>query len=666
MTPQISAARGQILAATCIAIIAGPSLAQQPAQAPAPPAAPAPQATSSKTSTESPSPLLDVHGGWRVGRDPALLAALDEHLEWLLKNSPIEASQRGDERYNDQLGDPSPKGTEKRDWDVAHRLKYLARLPVGKMSETDRLDLDLIIYDLSQRMEAARFHPDQLGIDSRSGPQIGLPQMCDSLPFTTAKQYADYATRLERIPGYLNGWTETLRAGLAAKRVPPKVTMTGVAEQCFMLATDDVRQTPSLSPFYKPFRGLPKGDESAARARAAISEKVVPAFKAFGDFIQNEYIPKCRDSVGASDGIDGRPAYDLALRRHTTTDLTADKIHEIGLSEVARIHAEMLAVIARTDYSRKTELQGDALFHAFVEYLRTDKRFYYDRPEDLLTGYREICKRMDSELPRLFGKLPRLSYGVRELPPLVAPTSPTAYYYLGSMKAGVPGWFMANTYRLDQRPKYEMTALALHESVPGHHLQISLSQELEGQHPFRTFTNYTAFVEGWGLYSERLGLEVGDSDLVEGSEAPAPSGSSADGIGSASSRKNMYSNPYDDFGRLSYEMWRATRLVVDTGMHAKGWTRKQAIDYMLENTSLSPLNIEREVDRYIAWPGQACAYKIGQLKISELRARAEKALGPKFSLREFHDTVLGSGSIPLPTLEAKIDRWIADKQQTAK
>ncbi len=614
---------------------------------------------------DEPSPLLDLHGAWRTGRSDAILALLDEHVEWVLRNSPVDASQRGDERFNTLLSDPSPAATARRVAEAADRLSRLRAIGVSKMAEVDRLDADLLAYELEQSVAGTKFHPEQLAIDAKSGPQVGLPQMCDSLPFTSPRQYADYAARLEAIPEYLARTTEQLRAGLAAGRVPPRVTLSGVPEQCFMLATTDFRETPSLSPFYKPFRGAPMGEASAARARSAISDMIVPAFRAFGEFIQNEYMPRCRESVGYSDGLDGRAAYDFALRRHTTTDLSADRIHEIGLSEVARIRAEMMTVIGRTDFARKDTLHGDELFKAFVEYLRTDRRFYYDKPEDLLTGYREICKRMDAELPRLFGTLPRLSYGVRELPPLVAPTAPTAYYYLGSMKAGVPGWFMANTYRLDQRPKYEMTALALHESVPGHHLQIALSQELEGQHPFHTFTNYTAFVEGWGLYAERLGMEVGDLDQGEGSTKSGAGSASASGE-HPHPRVTMYADPYDDFGRLSYEMWRACRLVVDTGMHAKGWSRERAIAYMAENTSLSQLNIEREIDRYIAWPGQACAYKIGQLKISELRARAEKTLGDRFDLRAFHDTVLGSGSLPLPALERKVDRWIAQTKNPAK
>lgn len=620
--------------------------AQQPAAAP-------PAANPGVFATPEPSPLLDSNGAWRQGRSRELLTILDEHLEWILRNSPVEASQRGDERYNDELADVSPVATLTRVAELSLRLKRVRALNPDKLSEIDLLDAQLLEYELTDRLDAASFHGEQMPLDAKSGPQVSLPQMCDSLPFKTTKQLTDYAARLEKIPEYLEQTTAQMRAGLKAGRVPPRVVMAGTPDQCFMLTTADMKESPALSPFYKPYRGRPAGDAGAERARKAIAERVIPAFQKFGEFLRDEYIPRCRETVGYSQGIDGARAYDAALRRHTTTPMTAEEIHALGLAEVARIHAEMLSVIAKTDFARKDELKDDALFHAFVEYLRTDKRFYYDKPEDLLAGYRIICKRMDSELPRLFGKLPRLSYGVRELSPLVAPTAPTAYYYLGSMKAGVPGWFMANTHRLDQRPKYEMTALALHESVPGHHLQIALAQELEGQHPFRTFADYTAFVEGWGLYSERLGMEVGDLDQQE-PDAKKPAG--------AAGKRTMYADPYDDFGRLSYEMWRATRLVVDTGMHAKGWTRQQAIDYMLANTSLSALNIEREVDRYIAWPGQACAYKIGQLKISELRARAERALADKFDLRAFHDAVLGSGAIPLPTLEAKIDRWIAARK----
>ncbi len=616
---------------------------------------PSTAAGSSSSPAAAVSPVLDAKGPWRQGRDPELLAILDEHVEQLLQEDPLDAVQRGDARHAQRLADLSPEAIQKgRDLRRA-RLQRLDRLDLARLSEVDRLDADLLRSELESDLAQARFFPEQTPIDARSGPQVWLPQMHDPLPFATDADYADHARRLELVPGQIDQIIEQMRAGLAAGRVPPKVVMVGTVDQCLMLATDDVRESPTLSRFYAPFRARPMTDPAAVRARAAIRDGIVPAFARLGAFLRDEYIPKCRETVAYSDGVDGPAGYDQALRRHTTLPMSALDVHALGLSEVARIRAEMMDVIARTDFPRKDELSGDELFGAFLAYLRTDPRFYYTRAEDLLAGYREISKRIDAEMPKLFTVLPRLPYGVRELPAITAPTSPTAYYYRGSIEAGTPGWFMCNTYKLDQRPKYEMVALTLHEAVPGHHHQIALAQELKNQHPFRTFSSYTAFVEGWALYAERLGLEVGDG----GGPANTISGS---GAGSGDAPAHLYSDPYDDFGRLSYEMWRASRLVVDTGIHAKGWSRTQAIEYMLRVTSLSPLNIEREVDRYIAWPGQACAYKIGELKIRELRARAEKALGDRFDRRTFHDALLDSGALPLPALEAKIDRWIAQRE----
>jgi uncharacterized protein (DUF885 family) len=312
----------------------------------------------------------------------------------------------------------------------------------------------------------------------------------------------------------------------------------------------------------------------------------------------------------------------------------------------------MFAVIDRTDWpGRKAHPAGsDELFAAFFQFLRTEPRFYHRSAEDLLAGYRVIAKRVDPELPRLFGHLPRSTYGVRPLPTFAAKNAPTAFYYPGSFRAGLPGYFMANTYALDQRPKYEMVSLTLHEAVPGHHFERSITDELEGQHPFRSLLGFTSFVEGWALYAERLGLEMDG----------APIRREADGSGGGT---GLFVDPYDDFGRLTYEQWRAVRLVVDTGLHALGWSRQRAIDFMLKHTALSPLNIEREVDRYIAWPAQATAYKLGELKIRELRARGERALGEAFDLRAFHDTVLSAGPLPLDMLEERIDRWIAAQKR---
>jgi prolyl oligopeptidase len=300
---------------------------------------------------------------------------------------------------------------------------------------------------------------------------------------------------------------------------------------------------------------------------------------------------------------------------------------------VARIRKEMMQVIRTTDFMKSnldaSKMNDDELFKAFIAYLRTDSRFYHHTPAELLTGYRDICKRVDAQLPRFFRTLPRLTYGVKEIPLFMAPQQTTAYYQHGDIRNAEPGWFMANTSSLDQRPTYEMVALSMHESVPGHHLQIALAQEMADQPEFRKDLFFNAFGEGWALYSERLGIEMG-----------------------------MYADPYDDFGRLLYEMWRACRLVVDPGMHAMGWSRERAVKYMLENTALSDVNINTEVDRYISWPGQACAYKIGELKIRELRTRAEQTLGRRFDLRQFHDVVLGAGAVPLNVLEKRVDAWI--------
>ncbi|MCI0365640.1 MAG: DUF885 domain-containing protein, partial [Phycisphaerales bacterium] len=337
-------------------------------------------------------------------------------------------------------------------------------------------------------------------------------------------------------------------------------------------------------------------------------------------------------SIAAIEWPEGQEFYNYQLRVMSTTNMTATEIFELGQSEVKRIKTEMLEVIRRSDFLSHhpdaKALDNQALFHAFIKYLRADPRFYCQTPAELITTYRDICKRVDAGLPALFKTLPRLPYGVKEIPAFMAPQQTTAYYQHGDIRNSQPGYFMANTYDLAQRPKYEMIPLAMHEAVPGHHLQVALAQELENVPKFRADLWFTAYGEGWALYSERLGIEMG-----------------------------LYSDPYDDFGRLLYEMWRATRLVVDPGMHALGWTRDQAVQFMLDNTALSELNINNEVDRYIEWPGQAVAYKIGELRIRAMREQAEKELGPKFDLRDFHDVILGAGHLPLTMLEQRLDQW---------
>jgi len=589
---------------------------------------------------------------WTQGRSPELLAILDAHYDWLLRDDPLTASSRGDKRFNTLLRDESPEAYRRRTADTRDRLARLQALIAAQnknWSEADQTDAELLAHHLKRGIDGERFHAEQMPVSQQHGPQVWLAQMSNSLTFTNAQDYADFAARLEAVPRLIDQHIEHMRLGLAAGRVPPCVALRGTDGQAEAMASPDHEASSSLSLFFKPFLSLPETDKNAVRAATAVKHGIVPAYRRLAAFLRDEYLPRCRDSVGISEGIDGIAVYEHALRGHTTTDMTAEQIHQLGLGEVARLRANMMKAIARTDWVQRDSFAGDELLARFVEFLRTDKRFYCDKPEQLLGGYRDIAKKVDAALPRLFATLPRTPYGVRELPAFAAPTSPTAYYYRGSPQLGLPGFFMANTYRLDQRPRYEMTALTLHEACPGHHLQIALSQELVGQHPIREMFDSTALVEGWGLYAERLGLEM----AADGSGELVPRPVEIDGPGTG-----LYADPYDDFGRLTYEMWRACRLVVDTGIHAKGWTRQRAIDYMLANTALSPHNIEREVDRYIAWPAQACAYKIGQLKISELRERAERTLADKFDIRSFHDCVLGAGAVPLPTLEARVERWM--------
>ncbi|MCB9845786.1 MAG: DUF885 domain-containing protein [Phycisphaeraceae bacterium] len=574
---------------------------------------------------------------------PELNALLDEYVERTLRDSPLWASQRGDLRFNDRLPDLSYAAFEsRRGWerDLRARLRQVVE---SGLEGSDRIDAALLGWTLDNAIAWAEFFPEQTPITGRSGPQIELPQLPERVPLRTLLQQQQYVARLESIPIYIEQHIQQMRFGMNAGRVPPRIVMTGSVEQCREIASPDVIADPTRSPMYSPFRDADPDDPVASAAREAILRGVLPAFDRLGDFLEREYVPACRDSIGASDGRDGLPAYLLALHDHTTTSMSAREIHDLGRAEVARIRAEMMDVIRRTDWFASRAAAGlpsdSALLAEFIQFLRTDSRFYHKSPEALISEYRDIAKRVDAELPRMFGTLPRLCYGVRPMPAIGADTSPTAYYYPGSMRSGIPGYFVANTHALDQRPRYEMIALTLHEAVPGHHLQISLSDELEGLHQFRTMLGFTAFVEGWALYAERLGLEMGEHPIRTGG-------------------RGLYEDPYDDFGRLTYEMWRACRLVVDTGIHAMGWSREQAVEFMLANSALSRHNIESEVDRYIGWPGQACGYKIGELKIRELRARAESALGDGFDLRRFHDAVLLAGALPLKLLEERIDAWI--------
>ncbi|TVQ63039.1 MAG: DUF885 domain-containing protein [Phycisphaerales bacterium] len=588
----------------------------------------------------------------RSAADARLIALLDEDLEMQRRRDPISASVRGDRRFDAQLPDPSP-GAE-RFWvqDARARHESLRRINRDDLSPEQRLNAELLAYELRMRIEAAHWRPWLTPLNQMYGPQRDLPQLADRLTFTREAHYEDYITRLEGVSSYIDKIIENMREGLREGRTPPRITLRATPDQARAHGGRRFVENPEMHAMYKPFVGRPEGDALSARAREAIARGVAPAFTRLADFLEHEYVPRAREATGASESVGGRAWYAWTLRWHTTTDLTAGEIHEIGLSEVARIRAEMMEVIARSDFAMRDSLRGDELFRAFTNHLRTNPRFYFEHEEDLLRAYRDIAKRMDAELPRLFTVLPRTPYGVRRMPDYMAPSAPTAFYYPGLLSTGTPGWFVANTYALDSRPKYEMVPLTLHEAAPGHHLQIALAQEMEDVHEWRTGLRHTAYIEGWALYAERLGLEVGDSPGVPDAPARGEPG-----------YRGMYQDPYDDFGRLTYEMWRAMRLVVDTGLHDKGWTREQAIDYMLANSGLSRANIENEVDRYIAWPGQACAYKIGELKIRELRERAERELGADFDVRTFNDAILRDGAVPLNVLERRMVAWIEEQSR---
>ncbi len=607
----------------------------------------------------APAPLTahtgaDHHAANTQERSPELRAFMDVYLDALHERNPEWMGiSLGDDTYNHMLSDSSAAANEAWTDRVRAWRDELAAMDRSAFTEEDNLDADLLLYQFGLAIEAAALKRWQMPVSSLGGPQVWLPQLGDRVPLTKPEHRDDWVKRLRQVPTAIGDAIDNMRLGIAEGRVPPKPAVAPTIAQAMAQASEDYRANPEASPFYTPMRDLDAGDALAEDAKEIIANEITPAYAELAMFLQNEYLPNCRETVGIAQSVDGVRAYELALREHTTLELTADEVHQIGLDEVARIRAEMMEVIARTDWategfgSRARFASEDAMFRAFVDYLRTDERFYFDDPEDLVVGYRNISKIIDAEMPKLFGVLPRLPYGVREIPLFAAKSAPTAYYYPGSVSAGVPGYFMANTYALDQRPKYDMVALTLHEGVPGHHHQIALAQELEGVHPLRTITGFTAFSEGWGLYAERLGLEVGNDTIDDGVD------------------RGLYADPYDDFGRLNFEMWRALRLVVDSGIHAKGWERQRAIDYMLANGAITELNAASEVDRYIGWPGQATAYKIGQLKILELRARAEAALGDAFDVRAFHDTLLGAGALPLPVLEARMDRWIERQRDSS-
>ncbi len=492
----------------------------------------------------------------------------------------------------------------------------------------DLVNADMFRRQLEDRIADFELGGYQMPFNADSGFHSEFSRLADDVPLATARDYENYIARLRAWPRYVEQQIELMRAGLKRGMTVPRVVLDGYESTITFHVVDD----PAKSVFWKAFERFPGNMPEAERerlrkeGRAAIQEGGVAGYRKFLDFYQREYLPAARQTIGASEMPNGRAFYAHQIRRYTTLDLTPEEIHKIGLAEVERIDREMKEVI------RKVGFQGD--FAAFLQHLRTDPRFYPKTPEELLKEAAWIAKRIDGKLPALFGRLPRRPYTVEPVPASIAPKYTTGRYVEAPAGSTRPGTYWVNTYQLDSRPLYNLEALTLHEAVPGHHLQIALSRELEGLPEHRRYSYISAFGEGWGLYSEWLGLEAG-----------------------------FYTDPYSNFGRLTYEMWRACRLVVDTGMHAMGWTRQQALDFLASHTALPLHEVRTETDRYISWPGQALAYKLGELKIKELRKRAEQALGERFDVRQFHDVVLGSGAIPLGVLEANVDRWIAGQKK---
>jgi uncharacterized protein (DUF885 family) len=558
--------------------------------------------------------------------DTTLRRFFDEEWEWDLRESPENATLLGDRRYDDRWSDLSPEAIARRQQRLKERRQRLLAFDTKRLSEASRLSLELYLVQLESSLALAKFPIERLAVTPRNGPHQDMPTLAVVPRFTTPKQLKDWNARLRAVPRYVDQTIALLEQGRKSGWVSPREIMRG--EPAHIRAV--IAATPDLSVFMTPFKnaqGVPAADLKALgdEARGLIKGTVDPAFEKLAAYVDKTYSPATRADVGVWSLPDGAAYYQATIREHTTTNHTAEELHQLGLGEVARIRTAMEKVIRGTGFAGTRAAWNDML--------RSDPRFYYKDPAALLSGYRDIAKRIDGGLPKLFGRLPRLPYGVEQTPAFEAPTSTTAYYREGSQDEGRAGAFVANTYKLEMRPRWEMEALTLHEAVPGHHLQISLGQELTDLPKFRRESGFTAFIEGWGLYAESLGPQLG-----------------------------LYNDPYSKYGQLTYEMWRAIRLVVDTGMHAKHWTRQQAIDYFVENTAKTRHDIEVEVDRYIVWPGQALAYKTGELEIKRLRAYAERTLGAKFDIRNFHDAVLAAGAVPLDVLDRRI-RGFVDSQK---
>jgi prolyl oligopeptidase len=548
---------------------------------------------------------------------------LADQWEQNLEDSPIFASLLGNKKFNQDITSNNIKTFESNKLKLKIALNSLNSFNYNQLNSANKLNYQLKEISLSNAIEASNYPSYYLSLNQRGGVQ-SYYETGDRLVYSSKQDYEDWLIRLSKYVDNIINTKNNLEKGIQNGYTQPRLVTSQVIAQIDNILNSNIEDNPYLKIFINAddsFFAKGEKEDLIIRATELIRVDIIPSYVELNNFLKNIYLPNSRESIGLSDIPDGAAWYEYAARYHTTTNLTPDEIHNIGLKEVKRIRNEMEQII--------NNLQWDGDFKSFLNYLRTSPRFYYDNPDDLLNAYLIMAKSIDPLLPKIFKVFPRAPYGVIPIPAESAPFTTTAYY--NSPAKGRPGYFYANLYKPESRPKYEIPVLTVHEAVPGHHFQISIAQELENVPTFRKYQSFTAFVEGWGLYSEELGEFM-----------------------------NLYDDPYDKFGQLTYDMWRAIRLVVDTGMHYKDWSRQDAIDLFIENTAKSRLDIENEVDRYIAWPGQALAYKIGQLKILELRNKAELELGDKYDIKDFHHEVLKRGSLPLDILEEYINEWIKE------
>lgn len=556
----------------------------------------------------------------------ALKSLFADEWERQLRDSPETATYQGDHRFDDRWTDMSLAAIAAREAADRDALRRLRAIPRDKLDAARQLDYDTFEWQISHAIERQQYREWLTPVDQKSGPQVA-DGIIETMSFGSAADYRRYLARLAALPALIAQTTTLMREGLAAGRMPPQVLLAQVPAQIAGHVVADAAQ----SPFWRPLRELPpaiaaaEADTLRAEARRLIADAVVPAYRAFAGFFADEYLPRARPTIAASDHPAGRAYYDFLARYFTSTPLTADEIHAIGLQEVDRIEAAMEKL--------KAEIGFKGSLQEFFVHLRSDPRFFHKTQPALLDAYRALSKRIDPELVRIARTIPRLPYGVKPIPETIAPTATAAWYQGGAADGTRPGYYYVNLHEPMSRPTWEMMALSLHEAVPGHHFQFARALEMEDAPMFRKTAYFVAYGEGWALYAEKLGYDMG-----------------------------LYDDPYDRFGQLVYEIWRAIRLVVDTGMHAKGWTRQQAIDFFKAHAAKTELDIVNEIDRYIAWPGQALAYKIGELRIIALREKAQRELGARFDLRDFNDALLATGSVPLTTLEAHMHAWIAARR----